>query len=102
MLGAAMDLHGHCNNARGLLRCVLKVYSCFNFLPVVLKFEFLGDLKVLSFSLVSDQSQLGVVEVLMEIPPPLFLVVAVQTLSYQIPSRENPPHVWICLLEKRG
>lgn len=44
----------------------------------------------------------GGVEVLMEISPPLFSVVAVQTLSYQIPSRENPPHIWICLLEKRG
>lgn len=38
----------------------------------------------------------------MEISPPLFSVVAVQTLSYQIPRRENPPHIWICLLEKRG
>lgn len=44
----------------------------------------------------------GGVEVLMEISPPLFSVVAVQTLSYQIPRRENPPHIWICLLEKRG
>lgn len=59
MLGAAMELHAHGNSARGLLGCILKVYSCFNFLPVVLKFEFLGDFKVLSFSLVSDQSQLG-------------------------------------------